>query len=144
MDIIQIVLAPIQNVIVQKNRNMLDKTNIKDWQKELNAVLEEEGIKNQEFFTFMKGKIKRLPLSVEDFEWGVFPMIGENGTLIDIRMVIPIIYDVKSLCVNIHEYTHAYEVYSYLGRTYEWHTEESEQKDCDAEKRYLKKIGKQL
>lgn len=67
---------------------MLDKTNIKDGQKELNAVLEEEGIKNQEFFTFMKGKIKRLPLSVEDFEWGVFPMIGENGILIDIRMVI--------------------------------------------------------
>lgn len=112
------------------------------WQDELKSFLKEEGIENPDFYSFMNGKIKRYPLQVEDFGWGVFPITNDDGILIDIRMIIPVIYDQKSLCVNIHEYTHAYEVFSHLGKVYEWNVEESEQNARGAEKRYLNKRRK--
>lgn len=110
----------------------------KDWQAELNKALNEEGIIDQQFYNFMKGKISKFPLKVEEFGWGVFPITNKEGVLVDIRMVVPIVYDEQSLCVNLHEYTHAYETYFCLGKVYVWHIEESEQKARDAEKRYLK------
>ncbi len=111
--------------------------NLIDWKQELAIALKNEQITNLRFFEFMKGKIKKVPFLVEDFGWGVFPIINENGILEDIRMIVPVIYDIKSLCVNLHEYTHAYELFSSLGKVYEWHVEESEQKARSAEKRYL-------
>ncbi len=107
------------------------------WNNELYSFLKDEGITNQKFYDFMKGKIKRYPLKVQDFGWGVFPLIDEKGILTDIRMIVPIIYDVKSLCVNIHEYVHAYEVYLELGKIYIWNVQRSEEKAKEAEKRYL-------
>ena len=115
----------------------MDEINEKYWQNELNCALEREKITDPNFHEFLKNKIKKLPLKVEDFGWGVFPILDDNGILIDIKMVIPIIYDIKSLCVNIHEYTHAYEMYFYLGEKYEWHISESEEKAKDAERRLL-------
>lgn len=112
------------------------------WQIEFKKALNAEGIINQQFFDFMKGKIKILPLPVEEFGWGVFPKTDKEGILVDIRMVVPMIYDEKSLCVNLHEYTHAYEMYFCLGEIYVWNVQESEQKACAAEKRYLKSLNK--
>ncbi len=120
----------------------MEKVNTEYWQTELNKALNEEGIIDQQFYDFMKGKIKRLPLGIEEFDWGVFPITNKEGILVDIRMVVPTIYDVKSLCVNLHEYTHAYEVYFCLGKVYVWNIQESEQKACDTEKRYLKSLNK--
>lgn len=117
----------------------MDKMNREHWEKELEDFLKADGITDQKFYDFVRKKVTRLPLQVEDFGWGVFPITDKNGVLTDIRMVVPIIYDEKSLCVNIHEYTHAYEVYTYLGSIYEWHIEESEEKAKSAEKRYLNK-----
>ncbi len=120
----------------------MEKVNKEYWQAELNRALKKEGIIDQHFYDFMKGKIKSLPLKVEEFGWGVFPIINKESILVDIRMVVPTIYDVKSLCVNLHEYTHAYEVYFCLGKVYVWNTQESEEKARDAEKRYLKSLNK--
>lgn len=116
--------------------------NKENWKIELNKALAEEGIIDNQFHKFMEGKITKLPLKVEEFGWAVFPITNKDGILTDIRMVVPIIYDEKSLCVNIHEYTHAYEVYFSLGKKYIWNVEESEQKAQDAEKRYLKRKNK--
>ena len=116
---------------------IIEKENTNYWQNELIKGLTLEGITDKNFFDFMKGKIKKLPLNVDDFGWGVFPIIRQDGVLNDIRMVVPVIYNVKSLCVNIHEYVHAYEMYFDLGEIYKWHIKESEQKACEAEKRYL-------
>lgn len=112
------------------------------WQNELIKALVKENITDDNFFNFLKRKIKSYPLKVEDFGWGVFPIINDKGILTDIRIIVPIIYDIKSLCVNIHEYVHAYETYLCLGKVYVWHIEESEQKARDAEKRYLKSLNK--
>lgn len=115
------------------------KANIEYWQAELSKALNEEGIIDQQFYDFMKGRIKSLPLKVEEFGWGVFPITNKEGILVDIKMVVPTIYDVKSLCVNLHEYTHAYKTYSCLGKVHVLNIQESEQEACDAEKRYLNK-----
>lgn len=109
------------------------------WNNELNNALAEEKIIYPEFFQFMEGKIKRLALSADDFGWGVFPLINDEGVAYDIRMVVPVITDTKTLCINLHEYVHAYEVYESLGKVYEWHEEESERKAVAAEERYLSK-----
>ncbi len=85
----------------------------------------------------MRGKIKRLPLQINDFGWGVFPRLNTDNILQDIRMVVPVVRDIETLCVNIHEYVHAYEMYTCLGEVYEWHIEESEEKAKAAEKRFL-------
>ncbi len=120
----------------------MENEKTKFWEEELNIALIHEQITNPDFFLFMKGKIKRIPFLVHEFGWGVFPIIDENGILKDIRMIVPVIYDIKSLCVNLHEYTHAYELYSYLEKHYEWHIEESEHKARSAEKRYLLSLNK--
>lgn len=120
----------------------LNKTNEDYWQEELNKALINEGITEKQFFKFMKGKIRKFPIRAEEFVWGVFPITNKEGILVDIRMVVPTIYDEKSLCINIHEYTHAYEVYSSLGEVYVWNIEESEKKAREAEKRYLKNKNK--
>lgn len=109
------------------------------WNKELNSALEDENITNPSFFEFMRGKIKTLALPADEFGWGVFPLIDDDGIVYDIRMVVPVINDTKTLCINIHEYTHAYEVYESLGEVYVWHEEISEQKAREAEQRYLMK-----
>lgn len=111
--------------------------NSKYWEKKLREFLEIDGISDIEFFNYMAQRTTRLPLTVEEFGWGVFPIEDNNGILIDIRMVVPNIYDEKSLCVNIHEYTHAYELYSCLGSIFQWDIKASEEKAISAEKRYL-------
>lgn len=121
--------------------NNMEELDVKYWQEEFDKALKTEGIVDEYFFDFMKGKIKRISLKAEEFGWGVFPITDEAGILYDIRMIVPTIYDVKSLCVNIHEYTHAYEVYLELGKIYVWNVEESEQRAKAAEKRYLKSLN---
>ena len=83
----------------------MDDINKKYWQNELKCALERDGITDPNFFAFLKGKIRSYNVKVEDFNWAVFPRIDANGILTDISMIVPTIYDMKSLCVNIHEYT---------------------------------------
>ena len=115
----------------------MDEINKEYWQNELKCALEREGITDPNFFAFLKGKVRSYNVKVEDFNWAVFPRIDVNGVLTDISMVVPTVYDMKSLCVNIHEYTHAYELYFCLGEVYVWHVEESEAKAREAEHRLL-------
>lgn len=117
----------------------MDNIDSEFWKKELSNALKDEKMDSVEFLTFMEGKIKRLALSVDEFGWGVFPILDEQGVVRDIRMVVPIIYDDRSLCVNIHEFTHAYEVFLSLGSVYEWNVDESERRAKESENRYLSK-----
>lgn len=50
----------------------MEQVNTEYWHAELNKALNEEGIIEQPFYDFMEGKIKSLPLKVEEFGWGVF------------------------------------------------------------------------
>ena len=72
------------------------------------------GIYDEEFISFLDGKVHRFPTYKETIGWGVFPKLDSKGRIIDFRILVPIIRDEKSLLINIHEYVHAYDWYQRL------------------------------
>ena len=103
----------------------------------LKEFLKEQNIYNENYFDFMKGKIKVLP-SDTSLEWfGCFPIV-EDGILKDIRMTVPEIKTEKNLLVNIHEHVHGLELFNELGSFYNEKKEERESNASNMEKIYLK------
>ncbi len=110
------------------------------WKSEFLVALEYEGITDINFFNYLKEndkRVKRYRIPFNALGWGVFPKIDKDGILRDIRILVPEIVDEKTLCINIHEYVHAYEMYYQIGEVYEWHVKESEEKAVKAEHNYL-------
>ncbi len=103
---------------------------------ELRRALKDIGIEDDEFIAYMRTRVKKNP-SVEF--WGYFGDYNEKGILSNIRLVVPKIEDEKTLLVNIHEYTHAYEAYSKLGTSYVEDVEQSEKLAKSNEEKYLLK-----
>ena len=98
----------------------------------------EQNLYNEEFFDFMEGKVKVYPSDIP-IEWfGCFPII-KNNILVDIRLLVPEIKTEQNLLVNIHEYTHALELFDELGNIYEERMEQRETKAKNMEKIYLKR-----
>lgn len=105
---------------------------------ELKDFLKEQNLYKEEFFDYMKGKIKVVPYNVPTEWFGCFPIVSQ-GILTDIRLLVPEIKTEKNMLVNIHEYTHALELFEELGTTYECRREERENKARNMEKVYLKR-----
>ena len=97
---------------------------------------EEQKIYNEKFFKFMDNKIVLLPSDSDIFWYGCHPIIKEN-IIKDIRLVVPEIKTEKDLLINIHEFTHAIELYNELETPYEDRREKREQKAKTMEKTYL-------
>lgn len=74
------------------------------------------GIYDEEFLSFLEGKVHRYPSYMEQIGWAVFSKLDNEGKIIDIRILVPIIYDEKTLLINIHEYVHAYDLYKKLNQ----------------------------
>lgn len=83
---------------------------------EFKIILEKLGIGNLDFFEFMNGKVKRYPL--KDFGWGCFPILNAKDEIVDIRILVPDFLDENCIKINVHEYTHAFELYNELGKVY--------------------------
>lgn len=104
----------------------------------LKDFLKEQNLYKEEFFDFMKGKIKVVP-SDTPLEWfGCFPIV-KNGILKDIRMLVPEIKSQKNMLVNIHEYVHGLELFDELETIYVERKDERENKALNMEKVYLKR-----
>lgn len=104
---------------------------------EIKEFFKKENLYSEDFFDFMKGKVK-IVSSDEALKWfGCFPKI-ENGILKDIRVLVPEIKTEKNMLVNIHEYIHAYRLFNELGKVYEDKHDEREKEAKEMEKRYLK------
>ena len=104
---------------------------------ELKKFLINQNLYNESFVTFMKNKILIVPNTTETEWYGCFPIV-ENNILKDIRLLVPEIKNEKDLLINIHEFTHAIELYEELNNTYEERVEERESKARQMEKVYLK------
>lgn len=104
--------------------------------------LKKIGIYNEEMFEFLRGKVFRYAVSNNDFSWGVFPKLDSEGKIVDIRVLVPKISDTKSFLINVHEFTHAYELYNELGTIYVEDRENREKRACENEKLILKYGGK--
>ncbi len=97
-------------------------------------------IGSADFWKFIKEKIHRYPKLVNEFPWGCFPITDKNNILIDIRVVVPDAIDEQTLLVNIHELTHAYELYGLMGQKCVYQEKESEELAREKEELYLKLV----
>ena len=96
----------------------------------------EQNIYDEEFFDYIKDKVKVLPSDVSFAWFGCFPIL-EGNVLKDIRVSVPEIVTEQNLLVNLHEYYHAYELYNELGKVWIPNIEEREQKASNFEKAYV-------
>ncbi len=95
----------------------------------------QQGLYNEDFFEFIKDKVKILPFDVAYSWFGCFPIV-KNDILVDMRLSVPEIVTEQNLLVNIHEYYHAYELYNELGSIWIPNIEEREQAAKDFEEAY--------
>lgn len=93
----------------------------------------------EDFISFLDGKIHYFPYSENNCIWSCFPKLGQYGRIIDIRLVVPIIKDTKTLLINVHEFTHAYDLYKRLNQIDNQNEdEEYEHRAKQSEERILK------
>lgn len=107
-------------------------------EEEFRELLFELGIGNVDFFHFIKGKVHRYP--IKDFPWACFPILDEEQRIVDLRLVVPVLYDEKSIQINIHEYTHAFELFMEFGQVYIEDRENRELNAKEKELEYLRKL----
>ena len=101
----------------------------------------EENLCNEDFFHYIKDKIILVPNTTEIFWYGCHPII-ENNKIKDIRIVVPEIKKEKDMLINLHEFTHAIELYEEIGAEWEERRQEREEKARKAEEKYLTKYKK--
>lgn len=104
---------------------------------EVKDFFREENLYSEDFFDFLKHKVKKITSSSDISWYGCFPQV-EDGILKDIKLLVPKITDEKSLLINIHEYAHALELYNELGALYIERRVERENKAQEMEKKYIK------
>lgn len=98
----------------------------------------DEGICDNDFFDYMNGRVVYIPSGSDVFWYGCHPIL-RNNKLFDIRVVVPIIETKFDIVVNIHEFTHAIELYKELGTFYDDDTNNREERAHLMEKKYLEK-----
>ena len=99
------------------------------------------GIYDSSFFDFINPRVSYFPYTEDFCPWACFPIFDPDNILVDIKIIVPNIVDQKTLLINIHEFYHAYELYSELGLIYQENLDIREKNAKDIEVKYLKKIG---
>lgn len=63
-----------------------------------------------------EAKVLDVPLDEGYGFYGCYPQIDDGGKVSGIKICVPKIVDLKSMCINVHEFKHAVDVYEYLGQ----------------------------
>ncbi len=107
--------------------------------KELMTILLNLSIGSEDFFKYIEKRVKVFDLAAEFC--GCFPIIDDDGFIKDIRVLVPSIKDELTLRVNIHEFTHAYDLFLALNKPYNLKTEEErEELAIQKEMEYVRKL----
>lgn len=106
--------------------------------------MKEENMNEKEFWDYMSTRTKVTPGNFSKEWYGCFPIVSDDEILTDIRLLVPEIDSIDNLLVNIHEYTHAYELFLELGTHYEDDRENREARAVSKEKEYIKRRGEKI
>jgi len=98
---------------------------------------QEGNLCKEDFFDFIEDKVLVVSNNTDMFWFGCHPIV-ENNMLVDIRLVVPEIDNEKDMLINIHEFTHAIELYNEIGTIYIERREERENNAKEMELIYLK------
>ena len=99
-----------------------------------------EGILTEEEYNFINQYTKETLEKMKDYskqDYGCFPL-SKDSSIESFRVLVPPIVDLKSMRVNIHEYTHAKLIYEHIYNGVE--LDETEIKPILNEVKYLNKI----
>lgn len=108
------------------------------------VFMQEENMYDNKFLDYISTRVKVVS-GVADKEWfGCFPIVSDDEKLTDIRLLVPRIDNLENLLINIHEYTHAYELFLELGTYYKEDRENREARAFMKEKEYIKRKGEKL
>ncbi len=72
------------------------------------------------FWNYLKGKVSRVDSNQNDakYFYGTYPSYDSNGVLSGLYVIVPIIKNLGTALINVHEYRHAYDLYNHLGQKY--------------------------
>lgn len=71
----------------------------------------------KEFWEFIKSKILFISDNIESNKYFYSVLRKEkDDILIDIKIIVPKIIDLKTTLINIHEFKHAYDLYKVFGK----------------------------
>ncbi len=84
---------------------------------EFNKILKNEKMDDKDFLDYLKNRTKVVPNTFGKEYYGCFPRVN-NGILVDINLLVPEIVTKEDLLINIHEYTHAFDLYQQLNCPY--------------------------
>lgn len=101
-----------------------------------NDVLKNEGMDDKAFLEHLKNRTKIVPNTFRKEYYGCFPRVN-NGILVGINLLVPEIVTKEDLLINIHEYTHAFDLYQQLNCPYVEDIEYLEEHAKVLEKKYL-------
>ena len=99
-----------------------------------------DGILTEEEYIFINLRAKKINVDTNknlDI-FGCFIKPIDSSIVIDFNLLVPIIKDLKSMLVNIHEYTHAMLLYRHINNGLE--LDKTEKIPRANEEKYLKKI----
>ena len=71
----------------------------------------------QEFWDFVTPKIRRVDPRIKENEilYVTLLKVDDEGILRDIRVMVPEIIDLRTACINVHEFKHAFDLYLKIG-----------------------------
>ena len=85
------------------------------------------------------GRIRKYP---DDISWFCCMTKVENNILVELSVIVPKIVDLRTMLINIHEYTHEIELFDKLNTPYLEDVEKSEAFAKSMELVYKKAINK--
>lgn len=92
------------------------------------------------FWQYVEPKINYVDSHLEGHDkfYSTLMRFDANDCLIDIKVIVPYIIDLKTALVNVHEFKHAYDLYNLLGNPVNEHDSIYEQEAREVEKSFVK------
>lgn len=104
------------------------------------TFMEEVGMNSKEFRDYIGSRAKVYPGDVGKEWFGCFPIVSDEGKLTDVKILVPEMDSFDNLLVNIHEFTHAYELFQELGTIYADDRVNREARASAKEKEFIKRF----
>lgn len=76
----------------------------------------------EEFNEYILNKANIILIDATDeqseYFYGVYPLTDENDILYSMKIIMPEVVNMKTICITAHELKHAYDLYNMMGKEY--------------------------
>lgn len=95
-----------------------------------------------EFWDYIDSKIKRVDSTISGNEifYATLLKFDNIGRVIDMKVMVPYIIDIKTACINVHEFKHAYDMYRLLNKYVDENDSKYEEEAIKLEEKFQNKL----